>query len=174
MEVVTQAVPIKLKSLREERDIIRSSSNRQGIYLSPIAELQKLSSEIKPRPQNRTPAMMRFKKLDSPRSIHEHINDTNIHLIEKANAAMEVLESHKDKVKHGGLLFKREKGERLLKSGLVYKQVYKSPSPEIRGKTKKDKELDFMEELKEKKLSKVEAKNLIDRLQGGPRQYKKY
>ena len=174
MQVTAHAVPIKLKSLREQRDIIRSSSNRHEICISPIAELQKMSSEIKPRPQNRTPAMIRFKKLDSPKSIHEHNYDTNMHLIEKANAAIEVLEIHKDKVKHSGLLYKRDKGDRLLKSGLVHKQGYKSSSPEIEVKLKKDKELDFMEESKEKKITKVEAKNLVDRLQGGPRYYKKY
>lgn len=170
MQTEIKIVPIKLKSLREQRDIVRSTSNRPRIFMSPPVLLQKMGSDSRLRLQNRTPALQRIRKLDSPKSIYENL-DANLHLIEKANAAMEILEIPKEKAKPNGLVYKRDQSERVLKSGLAYKQFYKSPSPGIGNKNIREVELNFIEESKEKKLSKLEAKNLIDRLQG-PR-YKK-
>lgn len=166
MEERTQRTPIKLKSLREERDIVRSRSNRPRILISPILELPKPLSEEKFKLQNRTPVLTRLKILDSPKSIYETAEESHQILIEKAHAAREVLEPAKDRAKQGTLLYKRDKPDRCLKSGIGYKSAlkpYHSPSPE--AKIEKT-DLNFIEPTPAKKLSKMEAENLISRLQG--------
>ena len=175
-----EKIPIKLKSLREVREIIRSSSNRPRIFMSPTFELLKPMSDIKLKLQNQTPTFSRFKKLDSPKSVYENKLDNNIQLIEKANAAIESLENPiKEKIKHTGLLYKKYKGERTLKSGLIYKNTNKvdgSPTPDLEFKLKNGKkydDFDFLDEGKKKKLTKNEAEQLINRLQGGVKYYKK-
>ena len=50
-----EKIPIKLKSLREVREIIRSSSNRPRIFMSPTFELLKPMSDNKLKLQNQTP-----------------------------------------------------------------------------------------------------------------------
>ena len=175
-----QITPIKLTSLREQRDIIRSNSNRPRLVLSPIFEIPKPSSDKKLKLHNRSPVLSRFRKFDSPKSIYEEYADTSIQLIEKTNAAMEVLEILKEKSKQSGLLFKRDKNEKTLKPGIGYRSGYRngvSGSPDLETGLRSDRklnELDFMEESKQKKLTKEEAKNLISRLQGGVKYYKKH
>ena len=172
MTETAQKTPIKLKSLREQRELFRSNSNHSQLLLSPIFEFPKLSTDNNLNQQNRNRAMPKFRKFDSPKSIYEGYADTSLKLIEKANAAMEVLEVHKEKNKQNSLLFKRDKNEKNMKSGLVYRPMYRtgnSGSPDIESGFRNDKkyiDLDFMEENKQKKLTKEEAKKLISRLQG--------
>lgn len=143
MKDKVQKIPIKLKSLREEREILRSNSNRSRMLISPIFELHRPLSNDKLKIQNRTPVLAKLQKIESPRSIYENCIDSNIQLIEKANAAMEALEiTIKGKSKNAGLLYKKDNGERILKSGIAYKSNLKNESTasnDIQAKLKKDK-----------------------------------
>jgi hypothetical protein len=111
----------------------------------------------------KTPAMKRFRCLDSPKCIPESNEESNLNLIQKATAAIESLESLKDKQKSSNLLYKKSK--HILRSG-----KRGGCSPELFKQTS---DLEFFEDQKERKLTRAEAEKLISRLQGSLKQCKK-
>lgn len=163
MEPNSRKTPIKLKSLKEEREMLRSSSNRPRLQITPIPEILNSSSQISLKYHNRTPVMQRLRCLDSPKCIIELNEETNLDLIQKANAAIEVLEQGKEIKKHSGLLYRKEK--HVLRSGGKITGINEV------GKARF--ELELFEEHKERKLTRAEADKLINRLQGNLGQFKK-
>jgi hypothetical protein len=108
MQQVPKSVPIKLKSLREARENVKSSSKPPGI-LTTLLDSFECDSDKKIT-KNKTPLNPRYRIMESPKIIHNNGIESNITLIKKASAVKEAFEKPiKTRISHKDLKFKKNK-----------------------------------------------------------------